>query len=213
MNISELALKRPILATVMNLLIILFGVVGYNFLSVREYPAIDPPVVNVRTSYAGANADIIESQITEPLEKSINGIPGIKTINSSSNNGSSNISIEFEVDQDLEAAANDVRDKVSQATRNLPQDIDAPPVVSKSDASSDFLNPIRTESSINVGYGRAKRRAKASAFTGLSRVRIPMNATSVYFSDNAARVGASARQGAHHDAHTFTTATWPTLNV
>ena len=139
MNISELALKRPILATVMNLLIILFGVVGYNFLSVREYPAIDPPVVNVRTSYAGANADIIESQITEPLEKSINGIPGIKTINSSSNNGSSNISIEFEVDQDLEAAANDVRDKVSQATRNLPQDIDAPPVVSKSDASSDFI--------------------------------------------------------------------------
>lgn len=139
MNISELALKRPILATVMNLLIILFGVVGYNFLSVREYPAIDPPIVNVRTSYAGANADIIESQITEPLEKSINGIPGIKTINSSSNNGSSNISIEFEVDQDLEAAANDVRDKVSQATRNLPQDIDAPPVVSKSDASSDFI--------------------------------------------------------------------------
>ncbi|MEN9977100.1 MAG: hypothetical protein RIR36_1260, partial [Bacteroidota bacterium] len=139
MNISELALKRPILATVMNLLIILFGVVGYNFLSVREYPAIDPPIINVRTSYAGANADIIESQITEPLEKSINGIPGIKTINSSSNNGSSNISIEFEVNQDLEAAANDVRDKVSQATRNLPQDIDAPPVVSKSDASSDFI--------------------------------------------------------------------------
>ncbi|MCX6202333.1 MAG: efflux RND transporter permease subunit, partial [Bacteroidetes bacterium] len=139
MNISELAIKRPILATVMNLLIILFGVVGYNFLSVREYPAIDPPIVNVRTSYAGANADIIESQITEPLEKSINGIPGIKTINSSSNNGSSNISIEFEVNQDLEAAANDVRDKVSQATRNLPQDIDAPPVVSKSDASSDFI--------------------------------------------------------------------------
>jgi multidrug efflux pump subunit AcrB len=139
MNISELALKRPILATVMNLLIILFGVVGYSFLSVREYPAIDPPIVNVRTSYAGANADIIESQITEPLEKSINGIPGIKTINSSSNNGSSNITIEFDVNQDLEAAANDVRDKVSQAARSLPQDVDAPPVVSKSDASSDFI--------------------------------------------------------------------------
>jgi HAE1 family hydrophobic/amphiphilic exporter-1/multidrug efflux pump len=123
----------------MNLLIILFGVVGYSFLSVREYPAIDPPIVNVRTSYAGANADIIESQITEPLEKSINGIPGIKTINSSSNNGSSNITIEFDVNQDLEAAANDVRDKVSQAARSLPQDVDAPPVVSKSDASSDFI--------------------------------------------------------------------------
>lgn len=139
MNISELALKRPILATVMNILIVLFGVVGYNFLAVREYPAIDPPVVNVRTSYAGANSDIIESQITEPLEKSINGIPGIRSISSSSSNGSSNITVEFNISADLEAAANDVRDKVSQAIRNLPQDVDAPPVVSKSDANSDFI--------------------------------------------------------------------------
>lgn len=139
MNISELALKRPILATVMNILIVLFGIVGYNFLAVREYPAIDPPVVNVRTSYAGANADIIESQITEPLEKSINGIPGIRSISSSSSNGSSNITVEFNISADLEAAANDVRDKVSQAIRNLPQDVDAPPVVSKSDANSDFI--------------------------------------------------------------------------
>ncbi|MDD2793187.1 MAG: efflux RND transporter permease subunit, partial [Sediminibacterium sp.] len=115
MNISELALKRPILATVMNILIVLFGVVGYSFLSVREYPAIDPPVVNVRTSYAGANSDIIESQITEPLEKSINGIPGIRSISSSSSNGASNITVEFNIEEDLEAAANDVRDKVSQA--------------------------------------------------------------------------------------------------
>ncbi len=139
MNISELALKRPILATVMNILIVLFGVVGYNFLAVREYPAIDPPVVNVRTSYAGANSDIIESQITEPLKKSINGIPGIRSISSSSSNGSSNITVEFNISADLEAAANDVRDKVSQAIRNLPQDVDAPPVVSKSDANSDFI--------------------------------------------------------------------------
>ncbi|MEN9599842.1 MAG: hypothetical protein RL596_2161 [Bacteroidota bacterium] len=139
MNISELALKRPILATVMNILIVLFGIVGYNFLSVREYPAIDPPIVNVRTSYAGANSDIIESQITEPLEKAINGIPGIRSISSSSQNGASNITVEFNISADLEAAANDVRDKVSQATRNLPQDIDAPPVVSKSDANSDFI--------------------------------------------------------------------------
>ncbi|NCT94218.1 MAG: efflux RND transporter permease subunit [Chitinophagaceae bacterium] len=139
MNISELSLKRPILATVMNILIVLFGVVGYSFLSVREYPAIDPPIVNVRTAYAGANSDIIESQITEPLEKSINGIPGIRTITSSSSNGSSNITVEFNINEDLEAAANDVRDKVSQAVRNLPQDIDAPPVVSKADANSDFI--------------------------------------------------------------------------
>ncbi len=139
MNISELSLKRPVLATVMNLLIILFGVVGYTFLAVREYPAIDPPTINIRTSYAGANADVIESQITEPLEKGINGIPGIKSIVSSSAQGSSNITVEFNVGENLEAAANDVRDKVSQAVRNLPQDVDAPPVVAKSDANSDFI--------------------------------------------------------------------------
>jgi hydrophobe/amphiphile efflux-1 (HAE1) family protein len=146
MNISELSLKRPVLAVVMNLLIILFGVVGYNFLSLRDYPAIDPPIVNVRTSYVGANADIIESQITEPLEKSINGIPGIKTISSSSQVGTSNITVEFNLEADLEAAANDVRDKVSQAQRNLPQDIDAPPVVSKADANSDFILLLAVQS-------------------------------------------------------------------
>lgn len=139
MNISELSLKRPVLATVMNLLIILFGVVGYSFLALRDYPAIDPPIVNVRTSYIGANADIIESQITEPLEKEINGIPGIRSISSSSQIGASNITVEFNLGVDLETAASDVRDKVSQAQRNLPQDIDAPPVVSKADASSDFI--------------------------------------------------------------------------
>ncbi len=139
MNISELSLKRPVLATVMSLALILFGVIGFNFLGIREYPAIDPPLISVNTSYAGANADIIESQITEPLEKSINGIPGIRTITSSSSVGSSTISVEFNLTTNLEAAANDVRDKVSQAVRNLPQDIDSPPVVSKADANSDFI--------------------------------------------------------------------------
>ena len=137
MNISELSLRRPVLAIVLNLIIILFGLIGYKFLGVRDYPAIDPPVISVRASYPGANADIIESQITEPLEKAINGIAGIKNITSSSNQGSSNINVEFELDVDLEAAANDVRDKVSQAGRSLPADLDAPPVVSKADASSD----------------------------------------------------------------------------
>jgi len=139
MNISELSLRRPVLATVMSLFLILFGVVGFNFLGIRDYPAIDPPVISVNTSYAGANSDIIESQITEPLEKSINGIPGIRTITSSSTVGSSNISVEFNLSSNLEAAANDVRDKVSQAVRNLPQDVDAPPVVTKADANSDFI--------------------------------------------------------------------------
>ena len=123
----------------MSLALILFGVIGFNFLGIREYPAIDPPLISVNTSYAGANADIIESQITEPLEKSINGIPGIRTITSSSSVGSSNISVEFNLSTNLEAAANDVRDKVSQAVRNLPQDIDSPPVVTKADANGDFI--------------------------------------------------------------------------
>ncbi len=139
MNISELSLKRPVLATVMNIMIVLFGIVGFTFLAVRDYPAIDPPIINVRTSYTGANSDVIESQITEPLEKQINGIPGIRSISSSSSIGSSNITVEFNLGVGLETAANDVRDKVSQAARNLPQDIDAPPVVSKSDASSEFI--------------------------------------------------------------------------
>src|SRR5215207_1322080 len=136
MNISELSLKRPVLAIVLNILIVVFGVIGFKFLGVRDYPAIDPPNINVRTSYAGANPDIIESQITEPLEKSINSIAGIKTISSTSAQGSSNITVEFDLGIDLEAATNDVRDKVSQSVHNLPQDIDAPPVVSKADANA-----------------------------------------------------------------------------
>jgi len=125
----------------MNLILILFGIIGYTFLGVREFPSIDPAQISVRTNYAGANADIIESQITEPLEKSINSIDGIRNISSSSNQGSSNITIEFNLSKNLEEAANDVRDKVSQALRSLPQDIDAPPVVSKADADSE---PILT---------------------------------------------------------------------
>ena len=146
MNISELSLKRPVLATVMNLMIILFGVVGYTFLAVRDYPAIDPPIISVSTSYTGANPDIIESQITEPLEKQVNGIPGIRTISSSSTLGNSQITVEFNLGVDLEAAASDVRDKVAQATRSLPLDIDAPPVVSKSDANSDFILILAVQS-------------------------------------------------------------------
>ena len=146
MNISHLSLRRPVFAIVMNLAIVLFGIIGFKFLGVRDYPAIDPPNISVRTSYAGANSDIIESQITEPLEKEINGIAGVKNITSSSNQGSSNINVEFELGIDLETAANDVRDKVSQATRRLPQDIDAPPVVSKADASAQPILALTVQS-------------------------------------------------------------------
>src|SRR5688500_16542104 len=138
MNISELSLKRPVLALVMNIIIVVFGVIGYNFLGIRDYPAIDPPNISVRTSYSGANADINEAQITDPLNKSINGIAGIKKISSNSSQGTSSINIEFDLGVDLEAAANDVRDKVSQAARQLPRDLDSPPEVSKADATTDF---------------------------------------------------------------------------
>ena len=146
MNISELSLRRPVLAIVMNIIIVVFGVIGFKFLGIRDYPAIDPPNVNVRTSYAGANADIIETQITEPLEKSINGIAGVRNITSSSSNGTSSINVEFDLSINLEAAANDVRDKVSQAIRSLPPDLEAPPVVSKADASSDAILSMTVQS-------------------------------------------------------------------
>ena len=146
MNISELSLRRPVLAVVMSIIIVLFGVIGFKFLGVRDYPAIDPPNINVRTSYPGANADIVESQITEPLEKAVNGIAGIKNITSSSSSGNSSINVEFDLNVDLEAAANDVRDKVSQAARSLPDDLESPPVVSKADASAQSILAMTIQS-------------------------------------------------------------------
>lgn len=134
-SLSTISINRPVLAIVMSLVIILFGVIGFSYLGVREFPSVDPPVITVSTSYTGANADVIESQITEPLEDAVNGIAGIRTITSVSREGRSNITVEFELGVDLEAAANDVRDKVSGALRNLPRDVD-PPEVSKADADS-----------------------------------------------------------------------------
>jgi len=134
------------MAIVMNIILVLFGVIGFTSLGVRDYPAIDPPIISVNTTYPGANADIIESQITEPLEKSVNGIAGIRNITSGSSVSRSNISIEFELGVDLEAAANDVRDKVSQAVRSLPDDLPGPPVVSKADANSSSIISMTVQS-------------------------------------------------------------------
>ena len=145
-NFSHIFIKRPVLAIVVNLIIVLFGVIGYSFLGIREYPAIDPPIITVRTSYTGANADIIESQITEPLEKAVNGIEGVRSISSTSSQGSSIITVEFNLEANMEAAANDVRDKVSQAVRQLPSDIDGLPTVTKSDASSDAIISMTVKS-------------------------------------------------------------------
>ncbi|GAA4930102.1 efflux RND transporter permease subunit [Mucilaginibacter defluvii] len=139
MSLSSISIKRPVLAAVMSVTIVIFGIVGYQYLGVRDFPSVDPPIISVSTSYSGANSDVIESQITEPLEKAINGVQGIRNISSTSSVGSSNITVEFDLDADLETAANDVRDKVSQAQRQLPQDINAPPVVTKADANADNI--------------------------------------------------------------------------
>ncbi|NLJ44313.1 MAG: efflux RND transporter permease subunit [Bacteroidales bacterium] len=138
MSLSSTSINRPVLATVFAIVIMLFGIVGLTFLGVREFPSVDPAIITVNTSYPGANSDVIETQITEPLEQSINGIPGVRTLTSVSSQGSSRITVEFELSVDLETAANDVRDKVSQAQRRLPQDCD-PPTVTKADADA---NPI-----------------------------------------------------------------------
>ena len=177
MNLSDLSLRRPVLATVMSILIIVFGLIGFRYLGVREYPAIDPPNISVRTSYTGANAEVVESQITEPLEKAVNSIAGIRSISSQSALGSSSITIEFDLGVDLERAANDVRDKVAQAQRSLPQDIDAPPVVNKADANSDPIVFIPIQSSTRSvmelsDYAENVLVEKLQTIPGVSEVRI-----------------------------------------
>jgi multidrug efflux pump len=145
MNISSVSINRPVLSMVLSILIILFGIIGFLFLGVREYPSVDPPVVTVSTSYTGANADVIESQITEPLEESINGISGIRSLTSSSSDGRSRITVEFELGVDMDAATNDVRDRVSRAIHDLPADVD-PPTISKSDADANPIVSITLQS-------------------------------------------------------------------
>jgi len=144
-NISSVSINRPVLASVLSIVVVLFGIIGFSYLGVREYPSVDPPIVTVSTTYTGANSDVIESQITEPLEASINGIAGIKSITSSSSDGRSNITIEFELGIDMEDAANDVRDRVSRAVRNIPPDSD-PPIVTKADANAETILAITVQS-------------------------------------------------------------------
>jgi multidrug efflux pump len=145
MNISSVSINRPVLASVISILLVLFGIVGFSYLGVREFPSVDPPIITVTTNYTGANADIIESQVTEPLEESINGIAGIRSLTSTSSDGRSTISVEFELDVDLEAAANDVRDRVSRAIKTLPPDVD-PPITVKSDADASSIVAMTIQS-------------------------------------------------------------------
>lgn len=135
MILSDVSVKRPVFATVISLLLIAFGVISFSELSVRELPDVDPPVVGIRTNYFGANAAVVETRVTQIIESAIAGVPGIKTIESSSRDGRSDITIEFLLSRDIDSAANDVRDRVSRVLNNLPEEVD-PPEVSKADSDT-----------------------------------------------------------------------------
>ncbi len=176
MSISTTTINRPVLATVLSLMIVIFGAIGYTSLGVRDYPSVDNPVISVRCSFPGANADVIETQITEPLEAAVNGIPGIRAISSTSRDGSSSINIEFNLEVDLETAANDVRDKVSGAMRQLPQDVD-PPVVEKSDADAQpiFTITLQSESRDIIDlseYAEVNFKERLQTISGVSSVGV-----------------------------------------
>ena len=138
MWLSDTSVKRPVFATVINLLGVIFGIVAISMLSLREYPDIDPPIVSITTNYDGASANIVETRITQLLEDRISGIEGIKNITSSSRNGRSQITIEFQLTRDIDAAANDVREGVSRALNNLPEQAD-PPEVAKANSDEDVV--------------------------------------------------------------------------
>ena len=138
MFLSDVSVKRPVFATVVNLLLVVFGVVSISLLSLREYPDIDPPVVSINTNYPGASASIVETRITQLIEERISGIEGIKNIESSSRNGRSSISIEFDLSRNIDAASNDVRERVSRVLNNLPDQAE-PPEVSKSNSDEDVI--------------------------------------------------------------------------
>jgi len=176
MSLSSLSIERPVLATVFTIIILLFGIIGMTFLGVREFPSVDPPIISVSTSYPGANSDVIDAQITEVLEQSINSVPGIRSITSVSRQGGSNITVEFELTVDMETAANDVRDKVAQAQRRLPRDVD-PPVVSKADADASPIMFITIQSDRRAltelsEYAELTFRERLQTIDGVSAVPI-----------------------------------------
>ncbi|MCE3296303.1 MAG: acriflavin resistance protein [Crocinitomicaceae bacterium] len=176
MNLASLSINRPVLATVLSILIVIFGVIGFSYLGVREFPSVDPPIITVTTNYPGANPDVVESQITEPLEESINGIAGIRNLSSVSGDGRSTITVEFDLNVDLDAAANDVRDKVSGAVRNLPQNAD-PPIVAKSDANAETIFSLTVQSDKRsllelTDLGNRVFKERLQTVKGVSEIRI-----------------------------------------
>ncbi|MCC6664268.1 MAG: efflux RND transporter permease subunit [Polyangiaceae bacterium] len=176
MNLAELSLKRPVLALTASFVLMVLGVVGFKFLGVREYPAVDPPVVTVTTNYPGASPDVIDSQITEPLEQAVNGVAGVRNIASTSREGQSAIRVEFAIGTDVDAAANDIRDKVAGAVRRLPADVD-PPIVEKADADASpivFMTvQSETKSILEVNHvADTLIKERMQTIPGVSTVRI-----------------------------------------
>ena len=176
MNLYTLSIRRPVLATVMSITIVLFGIVGLSFLGVREYPSVDPPIITVSTSYPGANADVIESQITEPIEASVNGVAGIRTLTSTSAEGRSTVTVEFTLDTEMEAAANDVRDRVARVIGALPPDAN-PPVVTKADADAQPIMFLElssdTRSLLDLSrYAEETVKERLQTIPGVSSVRV-----------------------------------------
>jgi len=176
MNLSSLSIQRPVLAMVFTIVILLFGAIGFSYLGVREYPSVDPPIVTVTTNYTGSSADIMESQITEPLEEEINSVSGINTMSSTSADGRSTIRVEFDLGVNMDNAANDIRDKVSQAIRSLPPDAD-PPIVQKSDADAQTIFALTVQSSnrsllelSDIGLNMFKERLQT--ISGVSEINI-----------------------------------------
>ena len=176
MSLSSTSINRPVLAIVMSLVIIIFGVIGFRYLSIREYPSVDPPIITVQASYTGASADVMQGQVTEPLEEALNGIAGIKNLTSNSRDGRTQITVEFDLDADLESAANDVRDKVAGAQGRLPRDID-PPVVSKANADSQpivltYLGSSKRSLLELTDYANNTLKERIQTIPGVSEVRV-----------------------------------------
>ncbi len=176
MNLASLSINRPVLATVFSILLVIFGVIGFSYLGVREFPSVDPPIITVTTNYPGANPDVVESQITEPLEESINGVAGIRNLSSVSGDGRSTITVEFDLSVDLDDAANDVRDKVSGAVRNLPQNADQP-IVAKSDANAETIFSLTVQSDKRsllelTDLGNRVFKERLQTVKGVSEIRI-----------------------------------------
>lgn len=176
MSLSSTSINRPVLAIVMSLVIVIFGVIGFRYLSIREYPSVDPPIITVSASYTGASADVMQGQVTEPLEEALNGIAGIKNLTSNSRDGRTQITVEFDLDADLETAANDVRDKVSGAQGRLPRDID-PPIVSKANADSQpivmtYLSSSKRTLLELTDYANNTLKERLQTIPGVSEVRV-----------------------------------------